>query len=103
MVNLYDIIWGIGVGVTAPYWLIFPKSRRKVLGAFKQRMARDIPKREGNAATIMIHAVSLGEMNSTRALIQKLRETRPGLHFVVSATTETGFSRGQELYGALPD
>jgi 3-deoxy-D-manno-octulosonic-acid transferase len=51
----------------------------------------------------MIHAVSLGEMNATRAMVAKLRQARPGLQFVISTTTETGFNRGNELYGSAPD
>src|SRR5688500_8784690 len=103
MINLYDIVWGLGVGVAAPYWLIKPSARAKTLKAFRQRMGRDIPSREGDAPCIFIHAVSLGEMNATRALVQKLRDMRPGVHFVISATTDTGSQRGQELYNMADD
>ena len=51
----------------------------------------------------MIHAVSLGEINATRALVEMLRKNRPELQFVVSVTTETGFARGKELYGSASD
>ncbi|MEA2710132.1 MAG: 3-deoxy-D-manno-octulosonic-acid transferase [Phycisphaerales bacterium] len=103
MINFYDIAWGVGVAVAAPYWLIKPAARAKVLGAFRQRMGQDIPRREGDGPCILIHAVSLGEMNATRALVEKLRESRPGVHFVISSTTETGFARGQELYTTAGD
>jgi 3-deoxy-D-manno-octulosonic-acid transferase len=102
LINLYDIVWGAGVGVTAPYWLIRPSTRRKVLSAFRDRMG-NVPAREGTAPTLLIHAVSVGEMNATRALIQQLREIRPDLYVYVSSTTETGFARGQELYGHAKD
>jgi 3-deoxy-D-manno-octulosonic-acid transferase len=103
MVNLYDIAYGLGVGAAAPYWLLRPKSRRKVLGAFGQRMGRDLPVRADDAPCVLVHAVSLGEMNATRALIQTLRQERPDLRFVVSTTTATGYERGQELYGRAED
>ncbi len=51
----------------------------------------------------MIHAVSLGEINATRSLINVLRADRPGIEFIVSVTTETGFARGRELYGSSAD
>jgi 3-deoxy-D-manno-octulosonic-acid transferase len=51
----------------------------------------------------MVHAVSLGEINATRSLIDLLRVRRPGINFIVSVTTETGFARGQELYGSAAD
>ena len=103
MINFYDIVWGMGVGIAAPYWSLKPAAREKVLKAFRQRMGRDIPKREGDAPCIMIHAVSLGEMNATRTLVERLREMRPGVQFFISSTTDTGFERGKELYVAAGD
>ena len=102
MINQYDIAYGIGVGAAAPYWLLVPSARRKVLAAYHNRMG-NIPSRDLSKPAVMIHAVSLGEINSTRALIDSLRIARPDLHFVVSATTETGFARGRELYGSASD
>jgi 3-deoxy-D-manno-octulosonic-acid transferase len=102
MINQYDIAYGIGVGAAAPYWLLVPSARRKVLAAYHNRMG-NIPSRDLSKPAVMIHAVSLGEINSTRALIDSLRIGRPDLHFVVSATTETGFARGRELYGSASD
>src|SRR4029079_10106544 len=98
MVNLYDIAYGMGVGVSAPYWLIKPSARRKVLSAFSQRRGH-VGERTTARPCVMIHAVSLGEINATRALVERLQQARPDLDFVISTTTETGFNRGQELYG----
>ena len=78
MLNLYDIAYGLGVGLTAPVWLSIPKTRRKVLKAFSERMGR-VDARDTAAPAVMIHAVSLGEMNATRAMVAKLRERRPGV------------------------
>jgi 3-deoxy-D-manno-octulosonic-acid transferase len=50
----------------------------------------------------MIHAVSLGEMNATRALVQQLSAARSDLRFLVTVTTDTGYARGRELYGSDP-
>ncbi len=104
MINLFDIAYGIGLGVSAPYWLIKPSARAKVLTALKERMGHETPiVPQGMRGTVLIHAVSLGEMNATRALVQKLRVMRPGLQFVISSTTTTGFDRGKELYGSDGD
>ncbi len=51
----------------------------------------------------MIHAVSLGEMNATREMVNKLREAKPGLQFIISTTTKTGFEQGKKLYGSASD
>ncbi len=47
----------------------------------------------------MIHAVSVGELNATSALVRILAENRPDLRFVISTTTKTGWERSKELYG----
>jgi 3-deoxy-D-manno-octulosonic-acid transferase len=100
MINGYDIAYGLAVGLSAPYWLIKPSARRKVLKAFRERMGQldGIPPRDTQKPAVMIHAVSLGEMNATRAMIERLRSARPGVEFIISTTTETGFNRARELY-----
>ncbi|MGH7214285.1 MAG: 3-deoxy-D-manno-octulosonic acid transferase [Tepidisphaeraceae bacterium] len=103
MINGYDIAYGLGVGVTAPYWLVKPSARRKVLGAFGNRMGEGLPQRDPARPAILIHAVSLGEMNATRSLVRMLQQLRPQLQFIVSTTTDTGFARAQELYGNMPE
>ena len=100
LVNGYDIAYGIGLAVAAPYWLIKASARAKVLGALRQRMGQGVETREEGGPTIMIHAVSLGEINAARAMIALLRSARPDLSFIVSTTTATGMARGQELYGS---
>ena len=101
MANLYDIAYWIGLGATAPYWLLRTSTRRKVLKALDQRMGR-VEARGSDSQAVWIHAVSLGEMNATRALIDELRRAKAGLEFIVSTTTTTGYERGQQLYGADP-
>ena len=49
---------------------------------------------------IWIHAVSLGEINATPRLVEALRARRPDVEIVFSTTTDTGYARGVQLYGA---
>lgn len=102
MPNLYDIIYGLLIALGSPYWLLAPTLRRKVLTALRQRMGH-VARRDPGRAAIMIHAVSLGEMNATRELVKMLQQQRPDLHAIVSTTTATGYARGRELYGWSPD
>jgi 3-deoxy-D-manno-octulosonic-acid transferase len=51
----------------------------------------------------MIHAVSLGEINATRSMIELLSAKRPELQFIISTTTTTGYARAFELYGQNKD
>src|SRR4051812_10502652 len=101
MPNAYDIAYALGLGLSAPVWAILTKTRRKVLKAFRERMGQGVS-RDTSHPAVMIHAVSLGEMNATRALVRLLGERHADLHFIISATTETGFARAQELYGSDP-
>src|SRR5947207_319307 len=102
MINGYDIAYGLGVGISAPYWLIKPSARRKVLGAFHHRMGHG-PTRDLSRPAVMIHAVSVGEINATPALVKALSEARPEIQFIVSTTTQTGYERGGQLFGANDD
>lgn len=101
MINGYDIAWGTVLGAAAPAWLLHPRARRKVTRALSERMGKGLY-RDGAAPAVMIHAVSLGEIDATRALVAKLADARPDLQFVISTTTDTGTARARELYGADP-
>ena len=99
--NIYDILYATGATLSAPAWLLHPKARRKVFSALQHRMGRVDP-RVGAEPLVLIHAVSLGEINATRKLVEQLAAQRPDLHFVVTSTTDTGFNRGVELYRKSP-
>lgn len=49
--------------------------------------------------TLLLHGVSLGEINATRSLVAALQEADPALRIVISATTDSGFARARSLYG----
>ncbi len=49
--------------------------------------------------TLLIHAVSVGEVNATRRLVNALTARwRDDLRIVISATTDTGIARARQLY-----
>ena len=109
MINGYDIAWGALLGIGAPFWLVHPRARRKVRRALSERMGRGLSRRgttdappDHAAPAVMIHAVSLGEIDATRALVRMLADARPDLQFIISTTTDTGTARARELYGADP-
>ena len=59
-----------------------------------------VPLRDAGKPRIWIHAVSLGEINATPRLVDALRARLPDHDIVVSTTTDTGFARAVQLYGA---
>lgn len=102
VINGYDIAYLAGGLLASPFWLLKGSARRKVKSALANRMGH-IPPRPGQAPAVMVHAVSMGEINATRALVKSLQDARPGLHVIVSTTTDTGYERGKQLYGNAPD
>jgi 3-deoxy-D-manno-octulosonic-acid transferase len=65
-----------------------------------QRRGR-VPWLPADRPRVWIHAVSMGEMNSIRGLVEAWRARSPDLDFVISATTDTGIDRGRELFKDL--
>lgn len=59
-----------------------------------------VPSFNPNVPRIWIHAVSLGEINATPRLVAELRERLPETDIVFSTTTDTGYARAVQLYGA---
>jgi 3-deoxy-D-manno-octulosonic-acid transferase len=60
--------------------------------------AEHLPRRSG-VPRILIHAVSVGEINAIRLLVDQLRADKPGIEIVISTTTDTGFARAMTLFG----
>lgn len=51
--------------------------------------------------TLLIHAVSVGEVNAIRALVEQLRNRHDdALRIVIAVTTDTGFARATAAFGA---
>ncbi len=103
-----DIAYAVGGVLSSPVWAF------QLLRTGKWRT--DWPGRFGGAGELeswkagneeaggrlLIHAVSVGEVNLVRLLIEELASTEPGApapRIVVSTTTNTGFARATQLYG----
>ncbi len=80
----------------AMYNAIFLGKNRR---GWRQRFG-SVPRFDPNTPRIWIHAVSLGEVNATPQLADALREGLPGTDIVLSTTTDTGYARAVQLYGA---
>lgn len=60
-----------------------------------------VPQRRGGE-TVWLHGVSVGEIKAAANFVQLLRERRPDLRVVVSATTPNGHLMARQLYPDLP-
>lgn len=98
--TLYDAAYILSLAGAGPYWLLRPRMREKIRSALRDRMARTLPPPPpGSGPLVLLHAVSVGELNATPSLIRSLAAARPDVRFLVTTTTKTGWERAGELYG----
>jgi len=90
--NGLDFAYGVGGVLLAPIWA------RKIRGGWAARFGRvaALPAKQPGRARVLIHAVSVGEVNALRGLVALVRER---CEVVVASTTDTGLARAQELFG----
>jgi len=88
-----DAIYALVAFGTAPWWM------RKTRGGWPERFGRiePLPPPPPGKPRLLIHAVSVGETNLTRPLVDRLLAD---VDLVISSTTDTGIARARELYGS---
>ncbi|MEX0884822.1 MAG: glycosyltransferase N-terminal domain-containing protein [Phycisphaeraceae bacterium] len=113
---LRDLAYAAAAVVSAPIWatrmLRTGKHRTDWAGRFGHIAAR--PKSEIRNAislspapspspspppALLIHAVSVGEVNAIRGLVAGLAAARPDVRVVICSTTDTGHARATQLFG----
>ncbi len=101
--NALDLLYAPLAIATAPWWA------RKQRGGWSERFGRisDVPDRGGadghsgdRRRRLLLHAVSVGEVNALRALVPLLERD---VQIIVSATTDTGLARARALFAGVCD
>ncbi len=90
--NALDLGYGIAAAVSSPLWM------RKKRSGWAERFMRVVPRlpdRQAGIGRVLLHAVSVGEVNALRELVPALREH---VEVVVSVSTDTGIARARELF-----
>lgn len=101
MLNFYDIAYYAGLGLAWPVWAARTRTREKVQDAFRTRTGKVTP-RAGNGRAVLIHAVSVGELNAARGLIEQFRLAHPDIHVIVTTTTKAGDEQARKLFDGQP-
>jgi 3-deoxy-D-manno-octulosonic-acid transferase len=96
LLTAYDIAY-LGLSPAALPLAISRAVRDKLLDALRTR--RGNMARRAAGPGVLIHAVSVGELNAARGLIDQLRERVPDVQIVITTTTQAGLARAGELYG----
>ncbi len=87
---LLDLVYFVVAIVTIPFWA------RKGRSGWRERFGKTAPLPEKGRARLLIHAVSVGEVNLIRLLVERLAGE---VEIVVSVTTDTGIARARQLFG----
>lgn len=96
-----DILYTVGLTATAPLWGISLLRTGKWRSDWAGRFGKVPGEAKADDQTVrkrlLIHGVSVGEVNLIRQLVEELEST-PGLELVIATTTNTGYARAVELY-----
>lgn len=94
---LIDIAYVSAAAVTSPIWSWRMWRAGKLHTDWPARMGDVRPplRTRGDRPRVLVHAVSVGEVNAVRALVASLAGS---CEVVVSSTTDTGFARATQLF-----
>lgn len=79
------------------FQIVFQGKNRR---GWRERFGHVAP-RPGDRPCVWIHAVSVGEVNATQALVRELRKAFLDVDIVISSTTDTGYARAKALYSDI--
>lgn len=98
MTLLLDILYLLTGILLSPYILFRLATSERWRAGFVQRMGF-IPRRTGVRPCLWVHAVSVGEMNAVKPLLDLIAEEHPEWEVFISATTNTGRKVAADRYG----
>ena len=94
---LLDLLYGVAIVLYSPKIIYRMLCHDRYRAGWSQRLGR-IQRRNPEKPCIWIHAVSVGEVNATRTLVDRLNEQLGDYEVVISSTTDTGLTRAKTLY-----
>ncbi len=94
-----DLVYLTGAVLTAPLWLLRLVRTGKIRTDWPGRFGRARVGPATGRARILLHAVSVGEVNAIRTLVAALAANDPAPDLAIAATTDTGFARAADLFG----
>ena len=99
-IALTDLCYALFAILASPIWLTRMIWTGKIRTDWSARLGRGPEVARGARPRVLIHAVSVGEVNAIRGLVERLAADRMQPEIVVSVTTDTGIARAQALFGA---
>ena len=102
MYVLYSALLALFLVLTLPYWLLQMMRHGKYRAGLRERLGA-VPSKLNTPSgqrTIWVHAVSVGEVVASSAVIEALRMKFPEHRVVISTTTATGQRLAARRFGA---
>ena len=102
MYVLYSALLAFFLILTLPYWLLQMLRHGKYRAGLRQRFGAVPPALDAcrEKATIWVHAVSVGEVVASSAVVKALQQKFPSHRVLVSTTTSTGQKLAAQRFGA---
>lgn len=98
MFLIYSFLYTVGFLLLLPRFLFDALRKGKYAAGFWQRLGY-LPEFERNSQPVLwIHAVSVGETNAAKPLVEKILEKYPDYRLIISTTTETGQNLARQLF-----
>lgn len=106
----FNFVYLLLLAVFSPVLLYRSVKQGKYRHGFRQKFLGRVPRRRTVLARrhvadspqvrlVWFHAVSVGEVNLLRPILERIRRTRPDWQCVVSTTSRTGMTLAKKLYG----
>src|SRR5216683_4159899 len=102
MYAFYSALLAFFLVLTLPYWLLQMMRHGKYRAGLRQRFGM-VPAAlagRGEKPAIWVHAVSVGEVVASSAVVEALRQKFPSRRVLVSTTTSTGQKLAAQRFGA---
>ena len=100
---LLDLLYLAATLVTSPIWLTRLIRTGKFKTDWPARFGRTRLRSDDGRKCVLLHAVSVGEINAIRLLVERLAGTPQSPRLVIATTTDTGSARARDLFGARHD
>jgi 3-deoxy-D-manno-octulosonic-acid transferase len=97
MKYVLDVVYLLAALVVSPKLIYRMVRQNRYRTGWAERLGR-INFTPSGKKRIWLHAVSVGEINAARTLIDGLQQALPDYEVVVSSTTDTGLARARALY-----
>ena len=94
---LLDLLYLAATLVTFPIWLTRLIRTGKFKTDWPARFGRTPPRSDDGRKCILLHAVSVGEINAIRLLVERLADGPQAPRLVIATTTDTGTARARDL------